>query len=66
MDSMLFEVFWVSPRGFFRFSRRFGFAFEAIFKRGDGLFPWSQPGYRGFVFRSVFRINFFILKTGLG
>ena len=35
---MLLEIFPVSPRGFESFTRRFGFPFGAIFKRGGG---WS-------------------------
>ena len=56
---MLLMVSRISLRGFMKFSRRFGFSFGAIFKRGAWLFPWSQPGYPRFVFRSVFRLNFF-------
>ena len=54
MGSMLLEIFAVSPRGFESFTRRFGFPFGAIFKRGGGWSTWSQPRCPGFVLGSIF------------
>ena len=60
---MLLLVFRISPRGFVKFSRRFGSSFGAIFKRDGVLFPRPQAGYPGFVVRRIFRLNFFILNS---
>ena len=59
--SMLLVIFWVSPRGFGRFSRRFGFSFGAIFKRCGCLSLVIQASFSG-----EFQIEFLHSEDRIG